>query len=132
MAPEGKSTLYILVPAPNLNSKIDWEKEKQSYRDLIISKLEERADLKDIREHIEVEKIMTPNDWENEFDVYKGAVFNLAHSLDQMLYLRPHNRLEGYSNLYIVGGGTHPGSGLPTIIESGRISARLIDGELKE
>jgi phytoene desaturase len=130
LAPEGKSTIYILVPAPNLNGDIDWEKEKQAYRDLIITKLEERTELKDIREHIEVERIVTPLDWQNEIDVYKGGVFNLSHSLDQMLYLRPHNRLEGYSNLYIVGGGTHPGSGLPTIIESGRISARLIDAEL--
>ena len=49
--------------------------------------------------------------------------------LDEMLYLRPHNRLNGYANVYLVGGGDssrNPGSGLPTIVESGRIAAELI------
>lgn len=39
-----------------------------------------------------------------------GATFNLAHSLDQMLYFRPHNEFECVKNCYLVGGGTHPGS----------------------
>jgi phytoene desaturase len=84
--------------------------------------------MKDLSAHIEEERIITPDDWQNSADVYAGAVFNLAHGIDQMLYLRPRNRLEGFSNLYIVGGGTHPGSGLPTIMESGRITADLISG----
>jgi phytoene desaturase len=46
--------------------------------------------------------------------------------MDQMLYFRPHNRLRGFDNLYLVGGGTHPGSGLPTVFESGRISSNLL------
>jgi phytoene desaturase len=43
-----------------------------------------------------------------------------------MLYLRPHNQYQGFENCYLVGGGTHPGSGLPTIYESARISTNLI------
>jgi len=43
-----------------------------------------------------------------------------------MLYWRPHNRFEELENCYLVGSGTHPGSGLPTIYESARISSRLI------
>ena len=43
-----------------------------------------------------------------------------------MLYWRPHNRFEELGNCYLVGGGTHPGSGLPTIYESARISSNLI------
>jgi phytoene desaturase len=35
--------------------------------------------------------------------------------------------LKGFDNLYLVGGGTHPGSGLPTIYESARITANLIE-----
>ena len=127
LAPEGKSTIYILVPVSNtLKAKVDWQKEKQGLRNLIIKKFKEKTGFSDIEEHIEFEKIITPDDWHNDMNVYHGAVFNLAHSLDQMLYLRPHNRFPEYDNLYIVGGGTHPGSGLPTIIESGRIAANLI------
>ena len=53
-------------------------------------------------------------------------MFNLAHGLDQMLFLRPRNRFEEFPGLYLVGGGTHPGSGLPTIFESGRITSKLL------
>ena len=70
--------------------------------------------------------MITPLDWENEIDVYKGATFNLAHNVSQMLYFRPHNQFEEFNNCFLVGGGTHPGSGLPTIYESGRITADLI------
>ncbi|KNY29898.1 phytoene desaturase family protein [Pseudobacteroides cellulosolvens] len=132
LAPEGKSALYVLVPVPNNSSGIDWKKEKERFRRLVIDKIKEKTELKDIEEHIEVEKIITPHDWEHEYGVYKGATFNLSHKLSQMLYFRPHNKFQEFKNCYLVGGGTHPGSGLPTIYESGRISANLImqDGAL--
>ena len=44
----------------------------------------------------------------------------------EMLYFRPHNKFDDLDRCYLVGGGTHPGSGVPTIIESGRIAADLI------
>ncbi len=126
LAPPDKSTIYVLVPVPNLSANIDWQKEKQSYRDLIISKIEQRTEIKDISKRIEVERIITPLDWRDQLHVHEGAVFNLAHAVSQMLYLRPHNKFNDLDNLYLVGGGTHPGSGLPTILESGRIAADLI------
>jgi phytoene desaturase len=47
-----------------------------------------------------------------------------------MLWRRPQNRFEEANNLFIVGGGTHPGSGLPTIFESARISSKLVLDDL--
>ncbi len=132
LAPEGCSTLYVLVPVPNQKDvPIDWVSEKKRYRDLVIKKIIEKTGLTDLEQHIKVERVITPDDWQHDAYVYKGAVFNLAHSLDQMLYFRPHNRLEGYKDFYIVGGGTHPGSGLPTILESGRIAVDLITKDIK-
>jgi phytoene desaturase len=55
----------------------------------------------------------------------------MAHSLDQMLHLRPHNRFEDVGRMYLVGGGTHPGSGLPVIFESARITSKLLLEDLK-
>ena len=69
---------------------------------------------------------ITPADWDAQYEIHQGATFNLAHSLDQMLHLRPHNRFEDVDGMYLVGGGTHPGSGLPVIFESARISSRLV------
>lgn len=130
LAPEGKSTLYVLVPVSNLAANFPWNEKKKELRDLIVGLIKEKTELKDIEEHIEVEKIITPEDWATTFNVYNGAVFNLSHSLDQMLYLRPHNRYDDVKNMYLVGGGTHPGSGLPTILESGRIAANLISEDV--
>jgi len=82
--------------------------------------------MKDLKDHIKAQKVITPLDWQNDYNVYNGATFNLAHNLGQMLYSRPHNKFEDVENVYLTGGGTHPGSGLPTIYESGRISANMI------
>jgi hypothetical protein len=57
----------------------------------------------------------------------KGATFSMKHSLDQMLHLRPHNRFEDVDGIYLTGGGTHPGSGLPVIFQSARIRAESPD-----
>lgn len=125
VAPEGHSQLYVLVPTINRRHGETWDQMRTRYRDQVLDRIIERTGMKDLREHIVEERIITPTDWENQ-NIFIGATFNLAHTLDQMLYLRPRNRMKEFKNIYLVGGGTHPGSGLPTIYESGRISANLI------
>lgn len=126
LAPKGKSALYILAPVPNNFSKIDWLSQKDNFRDVILNLVEKRAGIKNISNAIEVEKILSPYEWEHDKHVYKGATFNLSHNLGQMMYFRPHNKSNELKRLWLVGGGTHPGSGLPTIFESARITAKLI------
>lgn len=126
LAPKGHSTLYVLVPVANLKGEINWSKHKNSFRNIIIDKLKSRANMSDIEDHIKYEKIITPLNWQNEMNVGFGATFNLGHNLNQMLYFRPHNKFQEFDNMWIVGGGTNPGSGLPTIYESGRITADLL------
>lgn len=126
VAPAGKSTLYILVPMPNNRSGIDWQEERAIMRERVLDALSRRLGLNDVRDHIEYEKIITPQNWQYDENVFLGATFNLSHKFSQMLYWRPHNRFEELERCYLVGGGTHPGSGLPTIYESARISADMI------
>jgi phytoene desaturase len=126
LAPEGKSAIYILVPVPNNTSDIEWRRDKFKFRDLIIRIIKEKTELKDIDDHIEVEKIITPVDWEREYNIYNGAVYSFEHKMSQMFYYRPHNMCQEFTNCYLTGGGTHPGSGLPMIYESGRIAANMI------
>ena len=126
LAPTGKSAVYILVPVPNNRSNINWDDKEKDYKEKVLDKVEERTQMNDIRDHIEVEKTIAPKHWEKDYNVYIGATFNLAHNLSQMLYFRPHNRCGELKNLYLVGGGTHPGSGLPTIYISGIVTAGLI------
>ncbi|PYZ94412.1 phytoene desaturase [Salipaludibacillus keqinensis] len=131
LAPNGKSALYLLAPVPNNFSEINWENEKGHFRDLILDQVEKKTGLKELDKMIEVEEILTPYDWEHKKHVYKGATFNLAHNLGQMMYFRPHNKFNELDHLWLVGGGTHPGSGLPTIFESARITANLLTEKYK-
>ena len=86
--------------------------------------------LHDVERRIVSERIVTPDDWDRRYEIHQGATFNLAHTLGQMLHLRPRNRFEDLESVYLVGGGTHPGSGLPVIFESARITSKLVAADL--
>ncbi len=119
------------MPVGNLREGgLDWSQETIAKARQIVFKRLEDAGFGDIESRIMVEKVVTPQDWQEEHDVHRGAVFNLAHSLGQMLHLRPHNRFEDVEGVYLAGGGTHPGSGLPVIFEGARISADLLIKDL--
>jgi len=126
LAPAGKSTLYILVPVPNNKSHVDWDTEGAPFRDRVLDQVMARMSMTDLREHIEVEKIITPANWERDYNIYRGAIFSFAHNWSQLLYFRPRNRYEELNHCYLVGGGTHPGTGLPIIYEGARISSNLL------
>ncbi|MFM1768205.1 MAG: hypothetical protein RJA22_734 [Verrucomicrobiota bacterium] len=125
LAPRGHSALYILSPVSHQHPNIDWNREKARFRRLLYDRIG-AAGYAGLEKRVRYERIITPADWDQRYEVYRGATFNLAHSLDQMLHLRPHNRFEDLDGMYLVGGGTHPGSGLPVIFESARISSRLL------
>lgn len=125
LAPKGHSTLYVLAPVTHQHPNVDWNHDRGRFRDLMLKQIRKAGyDLNPAQ--IRYERVLTPNDWDRRYEVYRGATFNLAHSLDQMLHLRPRNRFEDFEGMYLVGGGTHPGSGLPVIFESARISSRLL------
>jgi phytoene desaturase len=126
VSPAGTSGLYVLVPTPNNFSNIDWPLVQREYRNRVIHAMAAQLGMPDLESHITVERMITPKDWEESLNVYKGAVFNIGHKLSQMLYFRPHNKFEEVEHVYLVGGGTHPGSGLPTIYESARISVNML------
>ena len=126
VAPEGKSTLYVLVPVPNNTSRIDWDNVSPKFREMILGMVAEKLGEPNLAALIEEERMITPKDWENDISVYKGATFNLGHQLTQMLAFRPRNKFEGLDRCWLVGGGTHPGSGLPIILESARITVNSI------
>jgi phytoene desaturase len=130
LAPRDHSTLYVLLPVTHETGSVDWAKEQPRYRQLALEQMK-KIGLHDVEDRIRTEKIVTPAGWAEDFGLYRGATFSMAHSLDQMLHLRPHNRFEDVRQMYLVGGGTHPGSGLPVIFESARITSRLLLEDLK-
>lgn len=124
LAPAGKSSIYLLIPTPNCDASIDWQAEMPAYRERALEQVRRHMGV-ELRGRIEQEVVYTPESWKGQ-NINKGATFNLAHNLGQMLHKRPQNRLKGFENVYLVGGGTHPGSGLPTIFLSAQISTRLL------
>ena len=129
LAPPGMSALYLLAPVTHQHPNVDWSRERERFRALMLKQVA-KAGFTDLESRIRFERIITPDDWDQKYEIHQGATFNLAHSLDQMLHLRPHNRFEDLQGVYLVGGGTHPGSGLPVIFESARISSRLLLADL--
>ncbi|MEM9702741.1 MAG: phytoene desaturase family protein, partial [Planctomycetota bacterium] len=126
LAPDGCSTLYILAPVTHESPHVDWDRDAAAFRERVLDQVESKFGVSDLRNRIRYEKQITPDDWNGGYEIYKGATFNLAHNLTQMLHFRPRNRFEDLDGTYLVGGGTHPGSGLPVIYESARISSRLL------
>ena len=129
LAPRGQSALYILAPVTHQHKNVDWSRERERFRAKMLRQIA-KAGFTDVEKRIRFERIVTPDDWDSKYEIHQGATFNLSHSLDQMLHLRPHNRFEDVDGVYLVGGGTHPGSGLPVIFESARISSRLLLADL--
>lgn len=123
LAPPGHSCLYALMPVENQQIKNYTPSELADFKHQLLTTINQQVGF-DIRPHIIYQHEITPAKWQADYSVFAGAVFNLAHTFDQLLYFRPHNQF--LSNLFLVGGGTHPGSGLPTIFESARITSNLI------
>ncbi|OWZ82902.1 phytoene desaturase family protein [Natranaerobius trueperi] len=126
LAPCDHSTMYITLTVPNTKSDYDWKELSINIRNEIVKLLQKEAKLDNIEEHIEFERIITPDEWEKCYDVGYGACFNLSHSRNQIMSKRPLNNFEEFLNMWLVGGGTNPGSSLPFVFESGRVTAHSI------
>jgi len=125
LAPPGMSTLYLLIPVTHRHPNVDWRREAPRFREIALDQFE-RLGIHGVRNRIRYEHMITPDDWQDDYEIYRGATFNLSHDLGQMLHMRPHNRFEDLESTYLVGGGTHPGSGLPVIYSSAKITSQLL------
>lgn len=125
LAPDGCDTFYVLSPTPNLSAGIDWTTTSEPYRQSIQKRLEETL-MPDLGEHIVTSRIMTPEDFVDRYRAFNGAGFGLEPVLTQSAWFRPHNLSEGIKNLYLVGAGTHPGAGVPSVLSSARVLDQLV------
>ena len=125
LAPEGCSSAYVLAPVPHLGrADIDWDEIAEEYGDRIIEALE--VEMPDLRNHIVTRRHITPKTFENELAAFKGSAFSVAPKLTQSAYFRPSNEDSGIPGLYLVGAGTHPGAGLPGVLNSAKATVDLI------
>jgi phytoene desaturase len=74
--------------------------------------------------------VVTPEDFRARLGAYLGNGFSVAPLLRQSAWFRPHNRDPRIPGLYLVGAGTHPGAGVPGVINSAKATARVILDDL--
>jgi phytoene desaturase len=124
-APPGHMNLFVLVNAPAVSQRVDWAREAPGYRDLVIAKLE-RMGLAGLSQQIVYEQIWTPADIERRYNAAGGAIYGLASNNPFSAFLRPPLRARELGGLYFVGGGTHPGGGIPLVLLSGKAVAERV------
>lgn len=129
VSPAGGEALYVLVHTPYLRPGQDWQKILPSYRRIILEKLKRTAGLDDIEERIVTERILTPQDIHERYQVLNGAIYGLASHGRMRGSLKPSNRSGDVKGLYFAGGSAHPGPGMPMALMSGWIAADALDGD---
>jgi phytoene desaturase len=129
MAPHAQDTLIAIVPVGHMseNGGQDWAAIRDRARQHVLRRLA-KFGITDLETHIKFEVNYTPLSWRKRYNLMKGSTHGLCHNLTQLAYFRPRNRHARYHNLYFVGASTHPGTGMPTAMVSGRLAAeRMMD-----
>jgi phytoene dehydrogenase-like protein len=131
MAPPGQDTLTAIVPVGHLKDDggQDWGELRDQARRHVFRRLRTLG-IDDLEAHLKFEATYTPVSWARRYNLAKGSTHGLSHRLTQMACFRPANRHPRYRNLYFVGASTHPGTGVPTAMVSGRLVAARIADEL--
>jgi phytoene desaturase len=126
LAPAGCETFYVLSPVPHLGKlAADWQVEGPRYAGRILAYLERRY-MPNLRREIVTQRIFTPQDFKVELNAHLGSAFSLEPRLLQSAYFRVHNRDKNIKGLYFVGAGTHPGAGIPGVVNSAKATAGVI------
>jgi phytoene desaturase len=125
LAPAGRGTYYVLAPVPHLgNAPLDWTAIGPGYAERILRALE--TVMPGVRDHLTVQRWFTPGNFRDELRAYHGSAFSVAPTLSQSAWFRPHNRDRSIPGLYLVGAGTHPGAGLPGVINSAKATISVV------
>ncbi|HUC99292.1 MAG TPA: phytoene desaturase family protein, partial [Candidatus Polarisedimenticolaceae bacterium] len=132
LAPPGCEAFYVLSPVPHLGKlPVDWSVEGPRYAERILDHLE-RYYLPNLRNEIVTQRIFTPQDFQSELNAHFGSAFSLEPLLMQSAYFRVQNRDPYLTGLYLVGAGTHPGAGIPGVVNSAKATAGLILDDIKK
>jgi len=131
LAPPGEDTLIAIVPVGHLDEtgEQDWVDLRDRARQAVFHRLASLG-ITDLKEHLKFEVCFNPLSWRKRYNLMKGSTHGLCHNLTQLGYFRPHNRHPRYSNIYFVGASTHPGTGMPTALVSGRLAAQRVLDDL--
>jgi phytoene desaturase len=117
-APPGHENWFLLVNAPHGRGV-----DRLAHRDLVLDRLAARG--VDLRSRLLFSECLAPADLADRYRSPGGAIYGTASNGRRAAFLRPGNR-GPVRGLYLVGGSSHPGGGLPLVVISARIVADLI------
>jgi phytoene desaturase len=127
VAPEGDDTFYALSPVPNLHgaNSVDWSEMEETYRQNFAGVLNDNL-IPGFEDHLSASHILTPDTFVSRYLSPHGAGFSLEPRIFQSAWFRPHNISEEFCNLFLVGAGTHPGAGIPSVVTSSEVLTHLV------
>jgi phytoene desaturase len=126
VAPEGGDTFYALSPVPHLGhaDPVDWAQEEPRYREKVTRVLE--GLIPGFEKHLSASLVFTPETFRDRYLSPLGCGFSIEPRILQSAWFRPHNVSEEARGLFLVGAGTHPGAGLPGVVSSAEVMAKMI------
>ncbi|MEL6751502.1 MAG: phytoene desaturase, partial [Pseudomonadota bacterium] len=125
VAPEGCDAFYVLAPVPHLEGGVNWSEHSETYRAKIQKHLEDTI-MPGLGDHVVTSRLMTPDDFVSDLNAPHGAAFGPEPIITQSAWFRPHNQSEEVANFYLVGAGTHPGAGVPSVITSAKVLDEIV------
>jgi phytoene desaturase len=126
LAPPGHHAAYTLIPVPHNGSKLDWDLLGEPFVNKVLEFLDKRGYLPNLMDRLVHKSFVTPDYFEGTLNSYLGNGFGVEPRLVHSAFFRPHNRSEDIKNLYLVGQGTQPGGGTPSVMMSAKMTARVI------
>ena len=126
MAPEGHECFYALAPVPHLGYNDAWtDDERDRFHDLVLERIESRL-APGLRDSLKTKFCVTPRYFRDQLRSPEGSGFSVQPTLTQSAYFRFHNRCPHYTNLFLVGAGTHPGAGIPGTLTTAKTMERAL------
>jgi phytoene dehydrogenase-like protein len=102
---------------------VDWDVHADGYRDRLLETMAERGF--DVAGRTQVCEVVTPLDIAAHTRSWQGSIYGTSSNGRRAAFLRPANR-GPRRGLYLAGGSSHPGGGLPLVAMSGRIVADMV------
>lgn len=126
VAPAGDDTFYVLSPVPHLghDNPVDWAAEEPRYKARVLAELEKT--LPGIGARISTEVVFTPETFRDRYLSPQGSGFSIEPRILQSAWFRPHNVSEEAEGLFLAGAGTHPGAGVPGVVSSAEVLAKMV------
>lgn len=124
-APDGSSNLFILINAPYVTGQQNWSEVSDNYPQTVFKKLE-KSGLHGLRKHLQFFKVLDPVHFKETYHANQGGIYGTSSNRLTSAFIRPRNKYRHLDNLYMVGGSTHPGGGIPLVLQSAFNAVRLM------